>query len=59
MSKVELLHEFYASFKNINFNEADDIAREIETDDEKAFFRVVSNYVLQQKQKRVIAEKRF
>ena len=59
MSKEQALHELYALCKDINFEEADKIVIDTEDEEEKRFFRVVTDCVLQEKQRKVIAEKRF
>lgn len=59
MSKAEALHELYETCKDIIFDEADDIVIRTDDSEEKGFIRVVTDYFLQQKQKKVIEEKRF
>ena len=59
MVKAEALHELYEVCKDINFEEADRIVVETRDEDEKRFLRSVTDFVLQEKQRRVVAEKRF
>lgn len=59
MSKSEVVHELYEVCKNINIEEADDLVVQAENDEEKGFIRTLTDYILQQKQKEVVAEKRF
>ena len=59
MSKSEALHKLYEACKTINFDEADDLVIQAKNSEEKGFIRIVTDYFLQQKQKRVIEEKRF
>ncbi len=59
MSKSEALHELYETCKDINFDEADELVVKTDDNDEKGFLRVVTDYFLQLKQKKVVAEKRF
>ena len=59
MSKAEVIHELYEVCKNINIDEADDLVIQAEDAEEKGFIRTLTDYILQQKQKRVVAEKRF
>lgn len=59
MSKVEALHELYHLCCEINFNDSHEIISRAESEEEAAFFQLVTDFVLQQKQKKVIAEKRF
>ena len=55
----EEMHEFYEKCKRIEFNEASDLIDNTVDMDEKSFFALITDYVLQIKQKQVIAEKRF
>ena len=59
MSKSELLHELYNQCKDINFDESPEILSSAQSEEEADFFRIVTDFVLQQKQKKVILEKRF
>ena len=59
MSKAEILHELYKQCSEINFNDSHKIISSAESEEEADFFRVVTDFVLQQKQKKVIEEKRF
>ena len=59
MSKSEVIHELYEVCKDINIDEADDLVIQAEDAEEKGFIRTLTDYILQQKQKRVVAEKRF
>ncbi len=59
MTKYEILHELYEQCKKIEFNETSDIMSMAETTEEKNFFNLITDYILQQKQKKVIEEKRF
>ncbi|MDE7223553.1 MAG: hypothetical protein K2O34_07215 [Acetatifactor sp.] len=59
MSKVEALHELYYLCSEINFNDSHEIMSGAESEEEAEFFRTVTDLILQQKQKKVIAEKRF
>ena len=59
MSKSEVIHELYEVCKDINIDEADELVIQAEDAEEKGFIRTLTDYILQQKQKRVIAEKRF
>ena len=59
MSKSEALHELYLICKDIDLEEADEIIVNTTDNDEKDFIRKVTDFILQQKQKKVIAEKRF
>ena len=59
MSKIEALHDLYHLCNEINFTDSHEIISSAESEEEAAFFRIVTDFVLQQKQKKVIAEKRF
>ena len=59
MSKAEALHALYETCKDINLEEASELVVEISDSDEKDFIRKVMDYILQQKQKKAIAEMRF
>ena len=59
MSKTEELHEFYKVCRSITLDEADQLIIDAKDEEEKNFFRTVSDCILQMKQKKVIAEKRF
>ena len=54
-----MLHEFYKICQEIEPSEAFDLISDAKTDDEADFIRVVTDYVLQQRQEKVIAEKLF
>ncbi|MBR4588630.1 MAG: hypothetical protein IKO30_10005 [Lachnospiraceae bacterium] len=59
MVKADILHELYEACKEINIDEADDIVVATKDEDEKIFVRTVTDCILQQKQRKIIAEKRF
>ena len=59
MFKTEVLHELYNLCSEINFNDSHEIISSAESEEEAEFFKTVTDFVLQQKQKKVIAEKRF
>ncbi len=59
MSKAEAIHELYLTCKDINFDETTDMIVKADSDDEKDFIRLITDFVLQKKQKQVVAEKRF
>lgn len=59
MSKAEILHELYNRYDEINFNDSHEIISSAESEEEADFFRAVTDLILQQKQKKVIEEKRF
>lgn len=59
MSKAEVLHELYNLCNEINFNDSHEIISSAESEEEADFFKTITDFVLQQKQKKAIAEKRF
>ena len=59
MSRAEAVHELYKTCKEINLEEADEIVIHTEDEEEKDFIRKVMDLILQQKQKKAVAERRF
>ncbi len=59
MTKFEILHQLYNECSDIEFDESYDLMKEAETEDERNFIKLVTDYILQVKQKKIIAEKRF
>ena len=59
MSKAEALHELYEICKKIDFEELDDITAQAKDKDEKEFYRVAIDCILQQRQKKIVADKVF
>ena len=55
----EIMHECYTVCKQMNFNDAFDLFENTDDEEERDFIRIVSDFFLQQKQKKVISEKRF
>lgn len=59
MTTSEAIHYLYEQCKTLNFDETSELIKKAESQEEKEFIRTVSNLILQQKQKKVIKEKRF
>ena len=59
MTKAEVIHQLYNECKTINFDDTYELIKDVQDDEEKDFIRLVTDFILQQKQKRVILEKRF
>ena len=57
--KSDQMHDFYTACKDINFDDTSEMFKNAESEEEKDFVRLVTDFVLQQKQKRVIREKRY
>jgi len=55
----ELLHETFDKCKDIDLDEAYQLIMNAKSDEEKNFIRSITDYILQQKQKKVIAENRY
>ena len=59
MSTAEAMHELYIKCKDLNFDDSPEREIHLESEEEEAFFRLISDFILQQKQKKVIEEKKF
>ena len=59
MCNVEKFHELYEECKKLNFDESSELVEQARSAEEAEFFARVSDIILQQKQRMVIAEKRF
>lgn len=59
MPKSEMLHKFYQTCQDIELGESFDLISDAETEEEADFIRVVTDFVLQQKQEKAVSEKRF
>jgi hypothetical protein len=59
MLKSEAIHELYEQCKDMDFDESYLLIKNARSEEERDFTRAVTDYILQQKQKRVIMEKRF
>ena len=59
MSKYDLIHDFYEKSKILEFSDTAELMGQAKDEEEKDFIALITDFVLQQKQKRVIAEKRF
>lgn len=57
MSKAKVLHDLYEQCRSIEFDGSYDLLKEAR-DKEEDFFRVVTDFILRQKQKAVVREKR-
>lgn len=59
MSKSEVIHELYIQCKDVDFDESYQLIKNAKSEEEREFTRVIVDFILQQKQKKVILEKRF
>ena len=59
MTKPELMRQFYKECMDIEFDETSELIKSAETKDERDFIKLVTDFVLQAKQKAAIDEKRF
>ena len=58
-SKEEAFYDFYEKCKELDFSDTYTLIKHARNQEERDFIRLITNFVLQQKQKKVISEKRF
>ncbi|EEG54155.1 hypothetical protein [Enterocloster asparagiformis] len=59
MLKAEAAKKLYEECKDMDIDETMELVLNAETEEEQDFFSMLSDYILQRKQKKVIAQKRF
>lgn len=59
MSKTEAIKELYYTCKDMDIEETMELVLSAETEEESDFFSMVSDFILQRKQREVIARKEF
>ena len=59
MSKAEAAKKLYEECKDMDIDETMELVLNAETEEEEDFFSMLSDFILQRKQKKVIAQKRF
>ena len=59
MSKAEAAKKLYEVCKDMDIDETMELVLNAETEEEQDFFSMLSDFILQRKQKKVIAQKRF
>lgn len=59
MSKAEAAKKLYEECKDMDIDETLELVLNAETEEEQDFFSMLSDFILQRKQKKVIAQKRF
>ena len=59
MSKAEAAKKLYEECKDMDIDETMELVLNAETEEEQDFFSMLSDFILQRKQMKVIAQKRF
>lgn len=59
MSKIEVAKKLYAQCMDMDIDETMELVLSAETEEEKEFFSLLGDFILQRKQQEVIKEKRF
>lgn len=59
MSKAEAAKKLYEECKDMDIDETMELVLNAETEEEQDFFSMLSDFILQRKQKKVITQKRF
>ena len=59
MSKAAAAKKLYEECKDMDIEETMELVLNAETEEEQDFFSMLSDFILQRKQKKVIAQKRF
>lgn len=59
MSNAEALHQLFAQCQKVNFDESYDIIASAQSPEEADFFRMATDLILKQKQKKAVDENRF
>ena len=59
MTKVEIAKELYRQCKDMDIDETLNLVLNAETEEEQEFFSLLSDFILQRKQKEVIAQERY
>ena len=59
MCNVEVFKEMYRCCKEMDVEDTVDLALNAETQEEQEFVEVITNYILQTRQKEVIAQGKF
>lgn len=59
MSKAEAAKRLYEECKDMDIDETMELVLNAKTEEEQDFFSMLSDFILQRKQREVIAQKRF
>ncbi|WP_394921488.1 hypothetical protein [uncultured Robinsoniella sp.] len=59
MPKIDAIRELYEQCKDMDIEESMELMLDAENEEEQDFISVISDFILQKKQKKVIEQKRF
>lgn len=59
MPKIDAIRELYEQCKDMDIEESMELMLDVENEEEQDFISVISDFILQKKQKKVIEQKRF
>lgn len=59
MPKIDTIRELYEQCKDMDIEESMELMLDAENEEEQDFISVISDFILQKKQKKVIEQKRF
>lgn len=59
MPKIDAIRELYELCKDMDIEESMELMLDAENEEEQDFISVISDFILQKKQKKVIEQKRF
>ena len=59
VSRADVIHELYEQCKDMDFDESYQLIKNARSEEERDFIRLVADFILQQKQKKVIQENMF
>ncbi|MEW4412265.1 hypothetical protein [Clostridium sp. AN503] len=59
MSRAEAARKLYQECKDMDIDETMELVLNAKTEEEQDFFSMLSDFILQRKQEKVIAQKRF
>lgn len=59
MSNIEAAKQLYNTCKNMDIDETMQLVLSADNEEEQEFFSMLSDFILQQRQKEVIRQKRF
>lgn len=59
MSKIDIAKKLYEQCRDMDIDETLNLVLNAETEEEQEFFSLLSDFILQRKQKEVIAQERY